>query len=597
MKTNILSLTMSLILILAGQSLFAQETIRPKTAAEFLNSYPAINYRLKNAKVAYVDYAALKEDFLFLKNLTNPQIDHWVIQNFAYMDASQLELLGVRFVGRNQPHPQHVIENGGSLESYNANDFVDMKDIKKSVRPHDYKRADVMEAKDLSGKVVGLIDRKGTGINPLARSFYAPRPVTENYKEYFEAVKAKNYAVMNETFNGDHSDGLSSGGEAIAEVTREKATSLAFNKEGSGVTVKSYFIIDAGIDIIRSNGTKIPAAIYARQAHWRNSGNFFAGTDSLLRIKKSGQFPSSDIVTDDSGFLQRTISDTLVDFGGVVVREESVAKNFDVRKEDYMPGRDGRGDRPNPQKSNPWVWGHQTYDYFIKSGDSEAIARHVTEMMGSLFTAPPEQEKDQIEFRKKLEDRKLALEMLQRNSPELMKHLLAMSESNRDPHFIKYLVPRLEKTQIEEFMKNSSPKAKSEYDFVRSGLHPNYQSGQDLPPLSSDQYIKIALIQAKEADPKIRQSAVDSLSQELRNNMSTEANVYQREDYRKLLAAVLRAAKADPQHVSQTLQIVEEFIYKYGAYRLNSESGQDFIKMMSTIKNKAGAKLRCEAIF
>lgn len=595
MKNRLEYFTLCLILILAGQSAIAQETIRPQTLDDLAHSYPAKNYRLKNAKVAYVDYAALRGDFLFLRDLTNPQIDKWVLENFAYMDATQLELLGIRFVGRNQPHPQQLLENGGGLESYDANDFIDMKDVKKSVRPSEYNRADVMEAKDLSGKTVGLIDRKGTGVNPMVREWMPPRSHREYYQDYFEAVHAKNFEAMNNTFNKDHSDGLASGGEAVAEMTREHATRLAFQVNGSGATVKSYFIIDTGIDILKSNGKKIPAAIYARQAHWRNESNFTNDTDSVLRIGKESLKPSSYIVTDDSGYLQRTISDTMVDFGGVIVREKSVAKNFGVPEDGYMAGDHGDERRSNPQKSYPWVWGHLAYDYFLRSGDPEAISRHLTEMLGTLPTQAPKTRGEPTGFQTALSDRLLLVELFQQNHPQLMKHLLEMSETRKDPQFLNYLVPRLAKPQIEEFMKKSSPAAKSDFRFLSgSGLHPDYNSGRQLPPLTAEQYVKMALIQAKESDPKLREFALSNLNHVFARSIG-QGKISQ--DYLSALAALLKFSKTDPQIVTTALEGIEPFLSKYNTYNYRQGADKEMIKVISLVKSRAGANLRCEAVF
>lgn len=98
----------------------------------------------------------------------------------------------------------------------------------------------------MGSKIIGLVDLKGTGIMSAR--------LAENQETDFNAMKGLESSEMKDNLlkylrTKDHSDGMGSLGEMIAEVTRQKAIQDSFElynaTHNTGFqTVENYFIID-----------------------------------------------------------------------------------------------------------------------------------------------------------------------------------------------------------------------------------------------------------------------------------------------------------------------------------------------------------------
>jgi HEAT repeat protein len=290
---------------------------------------------LPEANVAWVDFAALRRDFPELREQTEPQIEKWVIDNYAFISREQMGLDNIRF-------SDIKTDENKSITSF---------------RPPDYQRADVLP--NPTGE--GFINIKGTGHNN-------PTKVDSYRQEYLlnhiEGQKGK----IEQLRVRDHSDGLMSLGEAIAEVTRQNAAQKLFDlhnqAKGTNLqTVESYFIIHVPGKILKEKDG-IPLALYGRQAHW--------GRSASLDVPKN-------IYTDPHGYKQQSTTGSAVDFGGVLIKGERLIENFKVMDIE---------DPTNPQNSQAWIKGHELAERYIKSPSSkQLISAHLQEM-----TAPIEEE-------------------------------------------------------------------------------------------------------------------------------------------------------------------------------------------------------------
>lgn len=153
-------------------------------------------YRVKTAKVMWLNYDLVRKDFgKAVANLSNAQIDKWMLDQVAYISETQVE---------------HGEKNG-----VNTNIEVDRNDFKKAYRPPTYGRALVYQTDG------GLIDGKGAGTMPSR----LPQ-------------------------NDGHGNGLAPLGEMVREVMMSQTVADVFARDG-GVydVVASYGVIDWGFDI------------------------------------------------------------------------------------------------------------------------------------------------------------------------------------------------------------------------------------------------------------------------------------------------------------------------------------------------------------
>ena len=316
---------------------FADEPLRPTQPDQLLRNadqtFEDRFVRVTDAHVAWADYAALRRDFPQLRAQTQAQIDQWILENFAYISERQLGLNGIR----NSAIPAST----GTT--------------KKGYRPPYYGRAAVLEAHD-----GGLIDIKGNGLGDDAN--------VASQRNSWKAV-LEGRGSMEYIRNRDHSDGLMSLGEAIAEVTRQNAAQKLFDLENAKAaaqlqTVESYFVIALPFDILKGRQDRIPAALYGRQAH---VGRF----QNTLKER----VPAA-IYSDVRGGFQHTLSGTAVDFGAVNIEHPALRDMF--MKEGLAPGT-----ILDPQASNAWDWGHRCAQAF-RNGDRQVVHRHLSEMLAKI---------------------------------------------------------------------------------------------------------------------------------------------------------------------------------------------------------------------
>lgn len=277
---------------------------------------------VEGVRPAWVNYSALKRDFPKLQSYSHAEIDRLLIENFSFISASQLDLTGIR----NTAIP------------------TDSDHKRVSFRPSHYGRADIVEFLDFDGTRLGLIDRKGSGINKFG--------LTRNQKLLSE-VGAESLQTR------DHSDGLMSLGEGLVEATRERARQRLYQIENTdSQVVESYFVLHFPFEILKGNGSTTPAGLYGRQAHL---GHMNYGFRTPI--------PQSEVMAEQqdhfgSGF----------DHGSIRITDARLRSTF---------GAFGESVR-DPQKMADWVWAHETAASFAQSGDRSIVDRHVRDMLAPL---------------------------------------------------------------------------------------------------------------------------------------------------------------------------------------------------------------------
>jgi hypothetical protein len=339
----------------------ANEPLRPSHANQYSEYDQQKFIKVKTATVAWANYWALRRDFLALQKLTDQQIDHWIIDNFAFINKNQLYLNNIR--------------NSPILTEETTRAFI---------VPLTYGRAAVAPILDSttneSSAIQSFMDLKGSGLNQILlaakqrdeyRSIIKRLEQAKSQGQWEEIQKIEN--KLNQQRVLDHSDGLMSLGEAIAEVTRQIAVQIGFNQIARSSTyldrretVESYFIISLGFNILKDNNQSIPAGMIGRQAHIR-------GTN----------VPTTEIYTDPFGGMQGTISHSSIDFGGVFVKLRDLHDRFDVVT---------NGNPKNAQQSKPWIWGHETAQAYIEQLHHNPLAarslvtKHIEQTMIAPFT-------------------------------------------------------------------------------------------------------------------------------------------------------------------------------------------------------------------
>lgn len=341
------------IAISAGHSpsAYGDEMVRPEDYQAWESGGTTqTHFHIPGSSVAWADYEALRRDFPSIRGLTETQIDSWIIDNFAYLSEAQLRLRGIR-----------------------VDDFaVDLNRSAPFFHPPDYNRASVAieHAGFSSGSnqsQLALIDLKGTGhgnpsnVESQVRSFEAA-------KQNLDPARA-----LDEIRIHDHSDGMMTLGEAIAEVTRQKAVQAGFDlvnaRTGSShQTVESYFVIHLPVSILKDKGRSDPAAIYGRQPHIRGSGRL--------------EIPPQ-VYQDDFGGRQASALRSAVDFGGVVILQPKLISTFGDPRSITV------STRQDAQLSLAWRYAHQTANYFVANvQQSQREARHAVHAHVQTMLAP-----------------------------------------------------------------------------------------------------------------------------------------------------------------------------------------------------------------
>jgi hypothetical protein len=365
--------TLGLALLLAGGSALAGKTaapgrITPITSTSKLKRPKKEKVvRLANARVVLADYPLIRHDFAealegfhgkALHDISNDEIDGWLLEHTAYVSAAQAKQTAVN---------THIPTTGMTWEAY---------------RPHDYGRALVFKA------APGVfIDVKGSGAK-------APKQT-------------------------DHANGLASLGEVIREYAYEQLVNKLFLHNGSGRrTVGHYAVIDAGFDIKFGDGRQDRAGLILRQAHERAVGDKSSlGIASALKIEtvlrtygitSAGAYQNEPY---DALNIQGTKDGALLDFGGFLAVPwfSKPAFHFDhtpdiePRRQPLMkPGgffvqpdeahrvpftlwgfnKTGKAD---PIADNPWIWSHELAaglkDGTATRNDAE---QHMRNLMGPV---------------------------------------------------------------------------------------------------------------------------------------------------------------------------------------------------------------------
>jgi hypothetical protein len=326
----------------------SNELIRPESIDELrlLNSEIKTDplVRIPGAQVAYANYEALRRDFPVIAHKSEQEINQWILDNFAFISEEQLKLNGVR----NSKIPADTQK-------------------KIAYRPPEYDRAAVLEATD-NGKTIGLVDIKGIGLSPYVKSTELEMghlSSADEMAETYTRIKDRP-GFVDDLRTRDHSDGLMSLGEGIAETTRQTAVQRSFDIHNANAgdlslqTIETYFNIQLPFEILKDEGKRIPAGLYGRQAHW--------GRRKPIKFRVT-------VYSDEFGGMQGTEQGASVDFGGVMIRESKLKQNFD-----FIPGTRAF----NPQQSKPWAWGHEVATAFVGANDKGAVFRHIDEMLSPI---------------------------------------------------------------------------------------------------------------------------------------------------------------------------------------------------------------------
>ncbi|QDK38438.1 hypothetical protein [Bdellovibrio sp. NC01] len=231
--------------------------------------------RVTTARVILADYELIRKDFPEIRNLSNQEIDQWLLRNTAFVSKEQAA--------------QEVV-----------NDKIHTDETSRmAYRPREYRRAHVFVA-----DTGGLIDAKGTGaVDPSG---------------------------------GSHDNGLATLGDMIREYTYEKLIHALFVKDGRFDTVGSYAVIDYGFDIKHPDGGRSRAGTVLRQAHTRyHDGPMGIRTrgqstmlprehqvevETFLRqfgVTSSVKFNGLDLVN-----LQGAQNGAVIDFGSFLTQEK-----------------------------------------------------------------------------------------------------------------------------------------------------------------------------------------------------------------------------------------------------------------------------------
>jgi len=293
---------------------------------------------VQGAKVAWANYDALRRDFPSLKGMNETEIDKWILKNYSFISETQLSLQGIR-----------------------NSQIAKTERTKVGYRPYSYNRAAVLTANDSAGDLnqsQEMVDIKGIGLGSKEKADQQIRQASER-PDSLDTLRTK-----------DHSDGLMSLGEAIAEVTRQTAVQMLFDMENvknrtAYETIESYFVISLPFEILKDGNRRIPAALYGRQVNWSRV-KFYKSPTSIYRDKYGGK--------QNDGF------GAAIDFGAVLVNDPRLAKNFgsdDPSKEIDIKTFDA-------QKSKPWLWGHETAEAFYYRNDQDVVRRHVNEMLSPI---------------------------------------------------------------------------------------------------------------------------------------------------------------------------------------------------------------------
>jgi hypothetical protein len=287
--------------------------------------------KLKDAKVVYADYDLIRYDFPELRNLANPDIDQWLLDNTGYISL-----------------PQAAQET--------VNTKIPVTDQKRVAnRPSGYGRALVYSVNDPSDstKSIGLIDVKGTGALAPAQK--------------------------------DHGNGLMTLGESIREALYEKAVRYILNDAKSSFgTIGSYAVIDPGFNMIHADGTQSRAGIYLRQAHKRTESSLTSAYNENM-TKLLARYG-----IDVDRNMQKAANGFIYDFGHYVTRDDLPGINADKALPINLWGYDkaikDTGQRWFYSKEDyPWRWSHNLAEDLANGKASrDDVWKHFQNLLGPV---------------------------------------------------------------------------------------------------------------------------------------------------------------------------------------------------------------------
>lgn len=270
--------------------------------------------RLKNARIVIADYELIKRDFPQIKDLSNGEIDNWILNQVAFVSLPQSE--------------QTVVNTKIPIK----NEFT------MAARPPDYGRALVFamgDPQDNESKI-GLIDVKGAGaLNPG---------------------------------QADHSNGVATLGECIREYLYENLVrDVLDDADLPNKTVGSYAVIDAGFGVVHKDGSTSAAGLYLRQAHHRvtNPGAWLS-----VESRQFLQLIFHEYGIDPNRNIQGTTNGDIFDFGHYVVKDDLNEINPTKQIPFKLWGYD-KSIKSDPsdrwfysKRDYPWQWSHELAESF-----------------------------------------------------------------------------------------------------------------------------------------------------------------------------------------------------------------------------------------
>ncbi len=360
--------------IIIHTTIFAHEYYTPQSLDEFGETSKNIMVHVPGAVVPWANYRALRRDKNFLRKKTDPQIDKWILDNYAKISLFQLMLTNIR---------NTVIP-------------VDLSSTIISRRPIDYNRATIIQSKEDPNS---FVDVKGVGngeniLSTMISDFSGSVGVDDQVFEYISAFLDGNQKLIKEMRVRAHTDGLMTFGEVVAEIAKQMAYQQLFDLYNEGVrnietdkligehfkegrkleTVESYFMIALPGKLLTENDQKdvpmygftqqnakeVSLAIYGRQSH-------------------VGRSHSKDIA------IQVTIPNSVIDYGAAQVHDQqALNKTFYDKYGDEF--RKGGFDYDGNRVRTPWADGHgQVHDDFF-NGDKKAVFKFIDKLLSPIKT-------------------------------------------------------------------------------------------------------------------------------------------------------------------------------------------------------------------
>jgi hypothetical protein len=336
------------ILVLIFENLYARVLYGPEKIDDIPNAESVDYYRLKEAKLAYVNWELVYEKFPEVEEKRQELIKSlgpingekssqdftkkWLLNHFGYISEHQLKLSGIRI----------------------SKPKVDLSDkVTFAIAPGNGRRSEA-QVTTQSGQST-LVSLKGNGLT------YDAKATAELFK------KAEGDPTKIAEIRGlANSSGVATMPELISETIRERATNIAFKhhnaKNGSSyATVETLFLIDPGYDVLEPDGSKTPAAIYGSESYWEGNGGFM-GSDAPINEDKTLSKIIQDPIFGQKN-IQSDIFGSIKDYGRIKIVYPPLATALQ-ETEYYLPDKDG--------VVNPKSKAAKAYQEWLK-GNKEAL--------------------------------------------------------------------------------------------------------------------------------------------------------------------------------------------------------------------------------